>query len=98
MAVKTHRPRRWPPSPRALMAGGAALALVLLAVGGFLLLRDSPAEAALKAALDQELPAAERAEWADKARKLIAEGEFPLGSGSGCSASSTRRSSGPRAR
>jgi hypothetical protein len=78
MAVKTHRQRRWPPSPRTLNVGGA-VALVLLAAGGFLLLRDSPAEAAFKAALDKELPAAERSEWADKARKLIPESEFPLG-------------------
>ncbi|WP_051256377.1 adenylate/guanylate cyclase domain-containing protein [Cystobacter fuscus] len=72
-AVKTHRQRRWRPSPRALMAGGAALALVLLAVGGFLLLHDSPVEAAIKAAANRELPNAERAEWGEKARGLIAE-------------------------
>jgi HEAT repeat protein len=79
LAVKTHRQRRWPPSPRVLKAGGAALALLLLAVGAFLLLRDSPVEAAIKAAANKELPSAERTQWADKARKLIAEGEFSSG-------------------
>ncbi|WNG16413.1 adenylate/guanylate cyclase domain-containing protein [Cystobacter fuscus] len=72
-AVKTHRQRRWPPSPRALKVGGAALALVLLAIGGFFLLSDSPVEAAIKAAANRELPVAERAEWGEKARGLIAE-------------------------
>jgi adenylate cyclase len=79
LAVKTHRQRRWPPSPRALKVGGAALALVLLAVVGFFLLVDSPAEAAFKAALDKDLPPAERSQWVDKARKLIDEGEFSSG-------------------
>ncbi|WP_084737696.1 adenylate/guanylate cyclase domain-containing protein [Cystobacter ferrugineus] len=81
LAVKTHRQRRWPPSPRALKVGGAALALVLLlAVGGFLLLRDSPVEAAIEAAANRELPSAERAEWGEKARKLISEDkELPAG-------------------
>ncbi|ATB38333.1 hypothetical protein CYFUS_003767 [Cystobacter fuscus] len=79
LAVKTHRQQRWPPSPRALKVGGA-MALVLLVVGGFFLLHDSPVEAAIKAAGNKELPAAERAEWGKKARGLITEDkELPAG-------------------
>ncbi|MET0402084.1 MAG: adenylate/guanylate cyclase domain-containing protein [Cystobacter sp.] len=75
LAVQSHRQRRWPPSPRDLKVGGAVLAGVLVVAALFFFLGDSPLEAALHSAADKDLPAAERNQFADKARKLITEDE-----------------------
>ncbi|WP_257447257.1 adenylate/guanylate cyclase domain-containing protein [Archangium lipolyticum] len=73
MAVKSGR--RLSLSPRALAVGGGALVLLLLGIG-FVVLRDSPAEAAIKDVAEASATQ-EKLELAEKARKLIAEEKLP---------------------
>jgi hypothetical protein len=68
-AVKSGQ--RSPLAPRTLAVGGGALVLLLLGVG-FVVLRDSPAEAAIKEVASASTPE-DKLELAEKARKLISE-------------------------
>jgi adenylate cyclase len=68
-AVKSGRRLSLP--PRALAVGGGALALLLLGIG-FVVLRDSPAEAAIEEVAEASAPK-DKLELAEKARKLISE-------------------------
>jgi hypothetical protein len=71
LAVRSRR--RLPFSPRALALGGGALLLLGIA---FIVLRDSPAEAAIKEVAHASAPQ-DKLELAEKARKLIAEEKVP---------------------
>ncbi len=72
-AVKSGR--RLSLSPQALAVGGGALTLLLLGIG-FVVLRDSPVEAAIKDVAEASV-VQEKLELAEKARKLIAEEKLP---------------------
>ncbi|WNG37605.1 adenylate/guanylate cyclase domain-containing protein [Archangium violaceum] len=69
LAVKTHR-RWWPASGR-MAVGGGALALLLLGVG-FVVLRDSPAESAIKD-VAKATSTIEKLKLAGSARELISQ-------------------------